>query len=134
MKKEIKMNEDGLTKAAWNYIVQDSNSRSLSKENFVSILKNVIELDKKSCKLIELGFDTDSEVVQNIEFSTDAICEMLCNLYGIDIEFFVEWFLSDKKKASKRSGKTKYILLDTPEQFYDFAITNKPTLMEYGVI
>jgi hypothetical protein len=106
----------------------------LTKENFVELLNNVLELDKNSKKLIELGFDSTRGVVENIELSTDAICVILCHLYGIDIEFFVEWFFSDKKKVSKRSGKTRYILIDTPERFYDFAMANKPTLMEYEIV
>ena len=105
-----------------------------TKENFVSIVNRLFDTYKKSQELTQLGFDCESNIIENLDMATDTLCGLLCELYDIDIEFFVEWQFSDKKKVSKRSGKTRYILIDTPERFYDFAMANKPTLIEYGVI
>jgi hypothetical protein len=135
-KKETKMtknNVNGITASSCEESTKEI-TNATTKENFVELLNNVLTLDKKSRELIEFGFDMGSHVVRNIELSSDIICETICNLYGIDIEFFVEWFYSDKKKVSKRSGKTRYILIDTPERFYAFAMANGPTLMEYEIV
>ncbi len=127
-----KNNVNGITASSCEESTKEITNST--KENFVELVNNVLILNNKSRELIEFGFDMDSHVIRNIEISADIICEMLCNLYGIDIEFFVEWFFSDKKKVSKRSGKTRYTLIDTPERLYDFVVANRPTLVEYEIV